>query len=57
MTNLPPLLPDPVIDEIREIRNRLSAECNHAPKSLVASVRRFEQQYRDRCSARARTQE
>ena len=29
-------MPDPVIDEIREIRHRISAMCDHDPAKLVA---------------------
>jgi hypothetical protein len=28
-------LPDPVIDEIRAIRSRISADCDHDPEKLV----------------------
>lgn len=39
---------DPVIDEIREIRHRISEECGHDPARLVAYYIQFQEQYRDR---------
>lgn len=39
---------DPVIDEIREIRHRISAMCDHDPVKLVAYLMKFQEQYRDR---------
>jgi hypothetical protein len=41
-------MPDPVIDEIREIRHRISAMCDHDPARLVAYYQRIQQQYADR---------
>ncbi len=43
-----PPMPDPVIDEIREIRHRISALCNHDPVKLVAYFQQIQEQYRDR---------
>src|SRR4051812_46260269 len=43
-----PPLPDPVIDEIREIRHRISAMCDHDPAKLVAYLMQYQAQYRDR---------
>lgn len=43
-----PTMPDPVIDEIREIRHRISAMCDHDPAKLVAYFRQIQEQYRDR---------
>ena len=43
-----PLMPDPVIDEIREIRHRISASCDHDPAKLVAYLMQYQQQFRDR---------
>lgn len=43
-----PMMPDPVIDEIREIRHRISASCDHDPAKLVAYLMQFQQQFRDR---------
>ena len=40
--------PDPVIDEIREIRHRISASCDHDPAKLIAYLMDFQMQYRDR---------
>ena len=40
--------PDPVIDEIREIRHRISAQCEHNPAKLVAYFRQIQDQYQDR---------
>ena len=41
-------MPDPVIDEIREIRHRISALCDHDPAKLVAYFQNIQQQYSDR---------
>ena len=41
-------MPDPVIDEIREIRHRISASCDHDPAKLVAYLMEYQQQFRDR---------
>ena len=43
-----PAMPDPVIDEIREIRHRISAECDHDPAKLVAYFQKIQEQYSDR---------
>ena len=43
-----PTMPDPVIDEIREIRHRISASCDHDPAKLVAYLMRYQEQFRDR---------
>lgn len=39
---------DPVIDEIREVRHRISAQVNHDPARLVAYYMELQEQYRDR---------
>lgn len=41
-------MPDPVIDEIREVRHRISASCNHDPASLVAYLMKYQEQFGDR---------
>ena len=41
-------MPDPVIDEIREIRHRISAMCDHNPAKLVAYFQHIQDQYPDR---------
>lgn len=38
---------DPVIDEIREVRHRISARFAHDPVALVAYYERLQEQYRD----------
>ena len=38
-------MPDPVIDEIREIRHRISALCDHDPSKLVAYFQKIQEQY------------
>lgn len=43
-----PAMPDPVIDEIREIRHRISASCDHDPTKLVAYLMQYQEQFRDR---------
>lgn len=39
---------DPVIDEIREVRHRISARFNHDPAQLVAYYNQLQEDYRDR---------
>jgi hypothetical protein len=39
---------DPVIDEIREVRHRISARVDHDPARLVAYYMKLQEQYRDR---------
>jgi hypothetical protein len=43
---------DPVIDEIREIRHRMSAQFDHDPKRLVAYLMELQEQHQD-CLLRA----
>ena len=43
-----PLPPDPVIDEIREVRRRISARFDHDPERLVAYYMELQKQYGDR---------
>ena len=43
-----PPMSDPVIDEIREIRHRISVLCDHDPAKLVAYFQQIQEQYRDR---------
>jgi len=39
---------DPVIDEIREVRHRISERFGHDPQRLVAYYMEMQEQYRDR---------
>jgi hypothetical protein len=39
---------DPIIDEIRRVRHRISEECGHDPKTLVEYFMKIQEQYRDR---------
>ena len=39
---------DPVIDEIREVRHRISARFDHDPARLVAFYMEMQKQYQDR---------
>jgi hypothetical protein len=39
---------DPVIDEVREIRHRISARFDHDPARLVAYYMELQEKYRDR---------
>ena len=39
---------DPVIEEIREIRRRISKSCGHDPRRLVERYRRQQGDYADR---------
>ena len=41
-------LSDPVIDEIREVRHRISARFGHDPTQLVAFYMEMQKQYQDR---------
>ena len=43
-----PLPPDPVIDEIREVRRRISARFDDDPERLVAYYIEIQKQYADR---------
>jgi len=38
---------DPVVDEIREIRHRISARFGHDPQRLIEYYRKIEQEIRD----------
>jgi hypothetical protein len=40
--------PDPVIDEVREVRHRISEEVGHDPARLVEYYIRLQEQYRER---------
>ena len=48
---------DPVIDEIREIRRRISAQFDHDPARLVAYYMELQQQYKDRLIQSAKPDE
>ena len=39
---------DPVIDEIREIRHRISERFDHNPSKLVAHYMELQEQYKER---------
>ena len=39
---------DPVIDEIREVRHRISARFGHDPAQMVAFYMEMQKQYQDR---------
>jgi hypothetical protein len=39
---------DPVIDEVREVRHRISARFDHDPSRLVAYYMELQEQYKDR---------
>ena len=41
-------LSDPVIDEIREVRHRISARFGHDPTQIVAFYMEVQKQYQDR---------
>jgi hypothetical protein len=41
-------MPDPVIDEIREVRHRISASFDHDPAKLVAYLMQYQKQFHDR---------
>ena len=44
----PTMPPDPAIDEIREVRHRISASFDHDPAKLVAYLMEYQEQFRDR---------
>ena len=46
--NKAPKTADPVIDEIRAIRHRISADCSHDPEKLVAYYRKLQEQFQGR---------
>jgi hypothetical protein len=52
-----PTASDPVIDEIREIRHRISAQCGHDPAKLVAYYMELQKRYQDRLIDTAKTSE
>jgi hypothetical protein len=39
---------DPIIDEIRRVRHRISEECGHDPKTLVEYFMKLQERYKDR---------
>lgn len=47
---------DPVIDEIREVRHRISETFDHDPAKLVAYYMQLQEQYRDRLIGLAKTE-
>ena len=46
---------DPVIDEVREVRHRISERCGHNPERLVAYYLELQQQFRDRLISNERS--
>lgn len=46
---------DPVIDEIREVRHRISARFAHDPARLVAYYMELQKQYQDRLTETEKT--
>ena len=46
---------DPVIDEIREVRHRISARFDHDPARLVAYYMNLQEQYGDRLMEASQT--
>ena len=48
---------DPVIDEIREVRHRISERFGHEPGQLVAYYLELQEQYRDRLIDTVKTSE
>ncbi len=50
-------LSDPVIDEIREVRHRISARFEHDPTQLVAFYMEMQNQYQDRLIETAKSTE
>jgi hypothetical protein len=56
-TLMNPNASDPVIDEIRKVRHRISERCAHDPTRLVAYYMELQKQYRDRLIATAKPSE
>lgn len=48
---------DPVVDEIREIRHRISEQFGHDPARLVGYYLELQKKYRDRLLENAKTAE
>ena len=48
---------DPVIDEIREVRRRISERCNYDPAQLVAYYMKLQEQHSDRLIGTSKTAE
>ena len=48
---------DPVIDEIREVRHRISERLSHDPAQLVAYYLELQEKYRDRLIDTVKTPE
>ncbi len=48
---------DPIIDEIREVRHRISARLDHDPARLVAYYMELQKQYKDRLITTEKTAE
>ena len=46
---------DPVIDEVRDVRHRISARFDHDPAKLVAYYMELQKQYQDRLITRERS--
>jgi hypothetical protein len=39
---------DPAIERVREVRHRISQQCEHDPKKLVEYYMRLQERYRER---------
>ncbi len=50
-------LSDPVIDEIREVRHRISARFDHDPTQMVAFYIELQKQYQERLIETAKSTE
>ena len=48
---------DPVINEVREVRHRISKRFNHDPRQLVAYYMKLQEAHRDRLIKSATTVE
>ena len=48
---------DPVIDEVREVRHRISARFDHDPDRLVAYYMELQKQFEDRLIRAEKTSE
>jgi hypothetical protein len=51
------MMPDPVIDEIRAVRHRISAQFDHDPERLVAYYMERQKRHGDRLVGHAKPEE
>jgi hypothetical protein len=52
----PITIPDPVIDEVRAIRHRISAQFGHDPRKLVGHYMELQARHSDRLIGRSKAE-